>query len=227
MQKTNFLIPKEHKKFPALMQKYKGVFETVESAKGKNLVIRIPPEVADSKDNTMWGELIGVAEHNRKWIELLLFGVEFSFIKIADSELTYAEGEWQSDRKIQKWLHRIGDGIPFSFFFLHKWEARLLTVTGDMVSKGDDIITPRDENHVKFSFNREEQKIIDSRVGVGCQVFMHYCNGTGFDPKQAVEAVLAEFKVPYEYDMVLKEFEKDVETKTQYRIGYGDEKPGV
>jgi len=227
MEKRNYLIPKEHKKFPELMKRYKGVFETMEEAKGKNLVIRIPPELADSKENMMWGEMIGVAEHNRKWIELLLFGVEFMFIKIKDSDLAYSEGEWQSDKKIQKWLSCLSDGIPFSFFFLSKWEARLLTVVGDMVSKGDDIITPRDENRVNFSFNREEQKIIDSRVGVGCQVFMHYCNGTGFDPKQAVEAVLAEFKVPFEYDRVLKEYEKDVELKTKYRIGYGDEKPEV
>ena len=35
MQKTNYLIQKEDKKFPSLMERYKGVFETGESAKGK------------------------------------------------------------------------------------------------------------------------------------------------------------------------------------------------
>jgi len=225
MQKTNDLIPKEHPEFPNLMVRYGNIFKTIESEPDKKIVIKIPHSVVDSRDNSMWGEMLGVAEHNTKWIELLLFGVEFSFEKIAGGELLYVEGEWQSDKKIQSWLHRIGEGIPFSFFFLRQYEARLLSIIGDLIKEPDEVRIQGDETKVKFSFNREEQKIIDSRIGIGCQLFMHYCNGTGFDPKQAVEAILAEFNVWYEYAQVLEQFEKDIKDGAQFRIGFGGKKP--
>jgi hypothetical protein len=225
MQKTNYLIPEEHPEFPNLMVRYGNIFKSIESEPDKKIVIKIPPSVVDSLDNSMWGEMLGVAEHNTKWIELLLFGVGFSFIKIADSGLLYVEGEWQSDKNIQSWLRRLGEGIPFSSFFLSQYEARLLSVIGDLIKQPHEVRIQGDETKVKFSFNSEEQKIIDSRIGIGCQLFMHYCNGTGFDPKQAVEAILAEFNVWYDYTLVLGQFEKDIKDGAQFRIGFGGKKP--
>ena len=225
MQKTNYLIPEEHTEFQNLMESYGNIFKMIESEPEKKIVISIPPAVIENQNNTMWGEMLGIAEHNVKWIELMLFGAEFRFVKIADSELLYVEGEWQADKNIQMWLHRLGDGIPFSFFFLSQWEARLFSILGDMIKEPDEVRIQEDETRAKFSFNREEQKIIDSRIGIGCQLFMHFCNGTGFDPKQAIEAILAEFNAGFEYDEVLEQFEKDIKDGAQFRIGFAGKKP--
>lgn len=225
MDKTNYLIPKQHPDFASLMEKYQIFFKAIEDTGGKKIAINIPADVVEAKSNSMWGEMIALAEHSSKWIQLLMFGIELRFYKDQSEKISYKNGEWQADTNIQRWLRNLGEALPFSFFFLNQWEARLYTVIGDLIKEPDRMEKIVDEDYATFQFDKEQQNTIDYRVGIGCQLFMHYCNGTGYDPKPVIEAILAEFQIPFEYDVILKQFEKDIRENAQYRVSINGKKP--
>ncbi len=225
MEKTNYLIPKNHPDLEGLMKKYKNFFQAIEDTSGKKIVLDIQPAIIKIKSNSMWGEIISVAEHSAKWIQLLMFAIEFNFYKDESATTIYKNGEWQAEKEISLWLRRLGEGIPFSFLFLKQWDARLHTIIGDMINQPSKIEKIVAEDYATYEFNKEQQNIIDSRIGIGCQLFMHYCSGTDYDPKPVIEAILAEFQIPYGYDVILKEFQKDIRENAQYRVSINGKKP--
>ena len=114
------------------------------------------------------------------------------------------------------WLRKLGESLPFTLFFIREWEARFATLTGDiMINKTPELITEDGRGMIKTS--KEEHSLINQRLGQACTLFMHYCRGTGFDPKQAIEAMLAEFNAAYDYSKVEKAFNEELKEGRVHR----------
>ena len=79
----------------------------------------------------------------------------------------------------------------------------------------------REGNHDGFgvNFSTEEQNVINSRIGLACQLFMHYCYDTGYDPKYGIQEIIKEFKMWFTYEMVENVFMEDIKKGVVMRIG--------
>lgn len=213
-----YFYPKSSERFKEAEQRHIPMFKTLSENKDKSLDIIVDPDIIEGKVTMMLNEIILIAEHNKERIECLLFSIKFWFSRIKGSELYFQEGEWQSDKEIQRWLRKNGESLPFTLFFLSDWEARFFSVIGDLIADKKVSIGKRDEMHVIFSVEHDGQNIIDQRTGQACQLFMHYCNETGFEPKQAIEAVLAEFQTCFGYDKVKEQFDKDIKDGVEFLV---------
>lgn len=221
--KKNYFLPKSYKGFKKVEETYIPLYDWLKQNKAMKLLIDINPDIIEERHTLMLNEIILLAEYNKEWIDQLLFSVEFKFRKIKDSELYYQHGEWQSDKEIQRWLRRNGESLPFTCFFLTDWEARFYSIIGDFIADGEASIRKIDELHVNFSIEKDGKNLIDNRVGLACQLFMYFCHETDFDPKQAIEAILAEFRTWYGYDKVKEQFEMDMKKGVKYRAGLKEE----
>ena len=221
MKKEHYFMPLEH---PAL-QRYPATLDQVAKA-GKGLQFSVNPDTVAEKDVDMSCLVIAAAQHKASWIDALLFGLEFKFTEIADSELYHPIERWAADAACRQWFHKMGQAMPFCFYFFHQWEARFLTVTGDMIGKRKEQVRQEPgEKHAYINFDEKQTRIIHSRVGTGSQLFIQYCYQTGIDPRPPVEAMLAEFKMGYEYELVQKKWQEEHDKGVEYGIGIGGQPP--
>lgn len=209
MKKENYYIPKTNPEYEGLMKRYTPLFEKCKDINLKKLNLVTNPDVIEFKQTDKLNEIVLIAEHNREWIELILFTIDFKIQQIKDSELYYGIEDYVTNEKISTWLRKLGETIPFTLFFLRDWEARYATMAGDFIfKKTPKLIT--EDGRALIETSKEEQSLINQRLGQACTLFMHYCHGTGFDPKQAIEAVLAEFNAPYDYSKVEEVFNDEL-----------------
>jgi len=209
MTKENYLIPKTDPEFENLMKKCKPLFEKCKAHDLKKLSITVAPDVIETQQTWMLNEIILMAEHNREWIELFLFTINFKIQQIKDSKLYYGVEDYLTIEKIALWMKKLGESLPFTLFFLREWEARFATIAGDiMINKTPEIV--KEDGRGMFNISKEEQNQINKRLGEACTLFMHYCHGTGFDPQQAIEAMLAEFNAAFDYSKVEEVFNKQL-----------------
>lgn len=210
MKKENYYIPKTNPEYENLIKRYTPIFDKYKAANMKKLSLEVAPNVIESKQTMMLNEIILISEHNKEWIELILFTFNFKIQQIKDSELYYGIEDYLTNEKLAVWFRKLGESIPFTLFFLSEWEARFATMAGDfIINKTPELIT--EDGRAMIETSKEEQNLINQRLGQACTLFMHYCYGTGFDPKQAIEAVLAEFNIHYDYSKVEEVFNEELE----------------
>jgi hypothetical protein len=221
MSTINYLFPRKHPRFQEYYEGYTPALEVIRKEPNKPVVITITPEVIISLDNSKWGAFLALSQHKKEWLEALLFNCHFEFYKDAERTESYKEGEWQRNPDIQSWLRNLGMTVPFSMYFLRQWEQRFMSVVGTMLSSDKTTISETDrENIAQFTFTPEHQRQIDKRVGEGSQMFLHFCEGTGINPKPAVEAVLAEFQVPFTYELVYEQFRNDLKVGFEWGMKF-------
>lgn len=223
LTKENYLIPKTHPQFEGLMQIYEPMFNNI-TANNKGLSLKIEPDVIEAGQTMMFNEIILMAEHKKEWLEAILFAINLQIEQFKGGELYYSVEHFLTNEKIALWLRRLGETIPFTCFFLEDWEARFGTIAGDIiVNTKPDFVTEFDKARITTSV--EDTKRIQQRIGRACTLFMHYCYGTGFDPKQAIEAILAEFQTPFDYLKVEQVFKEELEKKFVYRVSLDGDPP--
>ncbi len=211
MQKTNYLIPKEHQHYKAIEEAFSPMLELLVQQPKKNFSLTVPANVVSSKETAFINEIVMLAQHKKEWVHRMLFGIKLKFQKSPDSEEIYEDGEWQIEKDIQLWIRKVGEGIPVSCFFLQEWEARYLCITGDIFA--DDrmkILDYRDDGRLQLETTVEDQRVIIDRIADASKMFLFYCHPSGFDPKQAIEAILAEFKIPLEFEMIKEMYDEEV-----------------
>jgi hypothetical protein len=217
MKKENYFMPKTDPLFENLMKRHKPLFEKCKANNLKKLSLSVAPEVIEKKQTVMINEILLMAEHNREWIELILFTIYFKIQQIKDSKLYYGVEDYVTNKEIGIWLRKLGESLPFTLFFLGEWEARFATIAGDIIiNKKPELIT--EEGRGMFNISKEDQNQINKRLGQACTLFMHYCHGTGFDPKQAIEAMLAEFNAVFDYAKVEEVFKKELKKGMKPRV---------
>ncbi|MBI5216284.1 MAG: hypothetical protein HY960_11075 [Ignavibacteriae bacterium] len=224
MSTINYIFPSTHPRFQEYLTRFRPAFDVITQQKNSVVELRITPEVIISLDNSKWSSLIALSQHKREWLEALMLNCQFTFHKDAELTQPYKEGEWQRNPDIQSWLRNLGMTVPFSMYFLRTPEQRFISVVGAMLSSDKTIITETDqENVAQFQFTPEQLRQLDRRVGEGSVLFLHFCNGTGVNPKPAIEALLAEFQVPFNYDIVYEQFQKDLKVGFEWGIKFFDQ----
>jgi hypothetical protein len=216
-KKINYFIPPTHPSFEDWMRVYKPVFEIYTANRTKTINYKVDPAVIESVQTLRMNEVIMMAEHKKEWIESIIFGINFEIKQISGSDLYYGIEDFLTNAKIARWLRRLGETFPITCFFLSQWEGRLGSIAGDIfIKKEPDIVN--ESGNGGFMTTAEEEKEIQERVWQASKLFMHYCYGTGYEPKQAIEAVLAEFNAVFEYEKVAEVFKKEIKNGFYYRV---------
>ncbi len=223
LTKINYLIPKTHSEFEGLMQIYEPLLNNLTTNNLKGLSLKVEPRVIEGGQTRGINEIMLMAEHKKEWLEAILFGISLRIEQFKESELYYSLEDFLTNEKIALWLRKLGETIPFTCFFLDEWEARFGAIAGDIIIN----IKPdlRTENKARITTSVEDTKLIQQRIGQACTLFMHYCYGTGFDPKQAIEAILAEFQTDFDYAKVEAVFKEELEKNFVYRVSIDGSPP--
>src|SRR5947207_4237814 len=80
----------------------------------QRIVIEVPRSAILRGDISTVANLLAAAQHKKKWIDALLFGMEFSFLSgrpTGSNFLTFEE--WASDPHYQRWFNIMGAKLPF------------------------------------------------------------------------------------------------------------------
>lgn len=194
--KEHYLISKDDPIFKEIERKFSATLEHLVQKPKKSFAFTVAAEVVSSNQTDLMNEIVLLAQHKKVWIDRILFGIRLKFKKSPENEELYEYGEWQMEKDIQLWIRKIGEGISVSCFFLREWEARFLSIAGDILADDRMKIVTRRDDRMQLETSLEDQRVIIDRLTESSKMFLHYCHPSGFDPKQAIEAVLAEFEVP-------------------------------
>jgi len=189
----------------------------------KKFTLDVAPDIVTDMETDLFLMLIAVAQHKKEWIERLLWGIDFKFSEIKDSELYLPVEAWTVSKPHQLWFYKLTEKFPSAVYFIRVWEARLLCLIGDMVHKDEIKITPdeKSKSRAVFTLTHAQQQKVNHRIGFASQFFMEYCYETGIKAKPYIEALLAEFNIHFDYEFIKKQWYKEHKKGMQYRIGIG------
>lgn len=194
-----------------LIQEYASILNAMVAKPQNKMSIDITPSVVSEYDMGMISQLIAVAQQKREWIEILLTGIKFKFLRYEEVDDDYLEGaEWATDPIYQQWFFELGRVLPLSSFFLHSMEARLFTINGDFF--GEVIQKAKEEGNdlmggIKLS--EEELKLTNMRLFWACISFYTYCNQTGFESQPHIESLIREIQGAFTFEQIKEEWLKN------------------
>ncbi len=198
-----------------IIQEYAPLLNAMVAKQQNKMSIDIPPSAVNQGDIGMISQLIAVAQQKKEWIEILISGIKFKFLRYEEVEDDYLEGpEWATDPTYQQWFFELGRALPLSSFFLHNIESRLFTINGDFF--GEVIQKAKDEGNESVSgikLSEEELKLTNMRLFWACISFYTYCNQTGFDAQPHIENFIKEIQGAFTFEQL-----KDEWLKNDYRL---------
>lgn len=215
--KKFYLLPPDDPHIAA----YSDGLDTIVRDATKRFSLITDPEVVADGQTDLFIMLIAVAQYKKEWIEKLLWGIDFKFPEIKDTKLYLPVEAWSMSKPHQQWFFKLTEKFPSSVYFIKEWEARMLCIMGDMIFKDEIKITPDEQNkkYAIFELTHQQQQTVAHRIFFASQFFMEYCYETGVKAKPYIEAVLAEFDLNADYELVKKEWYKEHTQGRKYRIG--------
>jgi len=159
-------------------------------------------------------ELVLALQHFPKLMEKYIFSVETDFV---DSDGTQVPvDDWKENREVMKWFVTL-NSFPVMIFFLNDPETRSFCLFGDLVDKHDK--NNSTENGI--AFKSKEVNEICQRLFHSCYMFFMFCHKTGFDPSPYIEALMAEYDLPFTFAMVKEKYLEDVNKGIHFRAFSG------
>ena len=201
-----------------VIEKYKPAFDAFGRDDMHTFTFTVDPEHVDTMQVAMLQEMIAALQHFPHRIDKWLFTVGFNFTQVAHSKLYYQKLDWKSNPKYYRWFCKMGT-FPLTIFFLNDSDARFYSLAGDFLADGK--ATVQHEPGKKTSlvgFEGEELKTICERLFTACWMLHIYCHGSSYNPRTFIEALLAEYGLPIEYEQVRKKYKEDVKTGIKLRI---------
>jgi hypothetical protein len=201
------------------IKQYEKVLDHV-AQENRGLTLNVNPDIVHEGNTDLAAILMAVAQHKAEWINGLMFGINFNFIKLQDTNSYFSVLEWANMPEYRAWLSKMGSSLPMAMFFLKDWEARFYSITGNLVNEKKTELLTDEEGQAGIAFSPEQFEIIHQRVGEGCQLFIDYCYGTGFDARPAIETILHEFQVKFDYEKVEEVFLKNLSEGVHYSMNF-------
>ena len=202
-----YLIPAGDKK----IEDFKISYSLLASNDNHTLNMAISQDlIADNNIGTIT-DLILCFQHYPKLIQKMIFAIDFKFENEYGNEI--AAEDWKGVNEYVQYISLL-QTLPFSIFFFQDQDVRAYIFLGDMLLNGRAKPLPDGT----INFDAETMNELCNRMFHFCWSFMMYCYNTGFDPKDYVSAILADFDLPVTYEHVKEKFDADIKTGVQIRV---------
>jgi hypothetical protein len=194
---------------PAFLQFEKG---------NQDLAFDINCEFVDTNEVAAIQQMVIALQHYPHLIEKMLFAVVFRFRLVDGVEIWLSEDEWKLNPQVYRWFHQLHQ-LPLILFFIKDDDARFYTLMGDVLAGGGlDYQLDADGNALGVAFSDEQIQTLARRIYSSCWSFILYCHGTGFNPDVYIDALIADYDMPFSVADIRKECEADIEKGTAVRV---------
>lgn len=207
-----FLVPPGHE----IVNNWKANFQQLEQSNDE-LVFTVNPTIVDSGQVAWIQQMIIALQHYPHLIERMVFAVKFKFMLVDDVAVELSEDEWKMMPEVYRWFHAVS-ASPMAVYFINDPDARAYCLMGDILA-GNNYKTHHDPNSKQtgIEFDMEQLQLIADRLFNSAWAFLMYCHATGFNPDNYINALLADFDMPFTAADVRKQYEEDVERGIQFR----------
>lgn len=197
-----------------IVQNWKQTFEKLATSQDDLVFTVNPSNIAEGRVGFVQQMVIAL-QHYPHLIERMLFSLKFRFMLVDDVGVEISEDEWKMKPEVYQWFFEMLS-IPSMVFFIKDNDARFYIMMGDVFSSGkfEYETDPRSKN-LGIKFNEEQLNLLARRLFNSAWSFFIYCHGTGFDPYPYVDALLADFNMPFTAADVKKSSEESIERGVQ------------
>ena len=201
--KKYFIVPPE----AAVITEYSEALETVYQHRKEKFTMTASASVVAEREVGMMASILAAAQHKKKWIDMLIFGIDFEFYKGEETEKEIIETrKWKTNPEYQKWFCHLFSRTPFSVFFIRDEDARLFALQGDflydMLRNSEGEIR---NGKIKVEVPAEKIQLINNRLYLACVSFYTYCSGMHIDAEGYIEALIAEMRGNFSFKQVYKD----------------------
>jgi hypothetical protein len=200
---------------PAFLQLEKGNLD---------LAFNVNPTAVSGDEVASIQQMVIALQHYPHLIEKMLFAIVIHFRLVDDVEIQLSEDEWKTNPQVYRWFQQMHQ-LPLMIFFIKDHDARFYTLMGDVFAEGGlDYQMDADGNAIGVAFNEEQMQTFAQRIYWSCYSFMLYCHGTGFNPDRYVDALIADYDMPFSVADIRKECEANIEKGAAARVVLIDKK---
>ncbi len=208
-----FLVPPQD----PIVQKWTPAFQNLERSQD-DLVLTVNPTIMAQGEVAFIQELVMALQHHPQLIERLIFSIRFNFMLVDDVPVEVSEHEWKSRTEAYSWFFKMSS-LPMTVYFIGDQDARGYCLFGDFLASGNfDAEEGSDGLHHSIGFTAEQMQLIANRLFHGAWALLMYCHNTGFNPDKYIDALLADYDMPFTVSDVRRQYEEDVEKGIAFRM---------
>ena len=205
-----YIIPKDAPEIDT----YRGTFKYLDENKCQGLTLCVHQDMVKNGQVAMLQEMIPAMQHYPQIIEQMILGFELKFTEIEGSEIFFPDTYWKREAQYYRWFHKMFN-MPLVLFYLHDEDARFYCLAGDMLADKAVTVTGGLDRGGRSTvgFTMAQVNILAARLHNACWMMLVYCHASGFDPKNYIEAMIANFDLhkKLSYETVYKAYKKDIE----------------
>lgn len=208
-----FLIPPND----PIVQSWDAVLTKLEQS-NDDLVFTVNPTNAEDGQVAFIQQMVMALQHRPHLIERMTFSVKFKFMLVDDVLVEVSENEWKMSREVYNWFYQMSM-LPVMIYFISDQDARGYCVFGDFLASGNYTYEEESDGiHKMIAFTEEQQQLIMDRLFHSAWAFLMYCHNTDFNPDKYIDALLADFNMPFGVADVRKKYDEDIERGIQFRM---------
>ncbi|HTM94115.1 MAG TPA: hypothetical protein VL095_16960 [Flavisolibacter sp.] len=183
-----------------------------------DLIFTVNPNIVNGNEVAYIQQMVIALQHYPHLIEKMLFAVSLRFRLVDDVEVELSEDAWKTDPQVYRWFHAMHQ-LPLIVFFIKDHDARFYTLFGDYLSAGGlDYEMDANGNAVGIRLNEEQIQTFAQRIYASCKTFWLYCYGTGFNCDTYIDALIADYDMPFSVAEISKECEDEIEKGAAVRV---------
>lgn len=207
-----FLIPPEDE----IVKDWKPAFQKLEQSSDQ-LVFTVNPAIIAGKEVASFQQMLMALQHYPHLIERMIFSVNFKFMLVDDVPVEVSEDEWKMRPEVYLWFHEMLN-LPISMFFIADGDARSYCLFGDVLALGNFKQEQDAGGQTGLEFSMEQMQLMADRLINGSWALLMYCHATGFNPDKYIDALLADYDMPFTAADVRSKYEKDIEGGIKFRM---------
>ncbi len=135
-----------------------------------------------------------------------------------DIPVEISEAEWKRRPEVHSWFHSMS-ALPPVLYFINDSDACDYFLFGDMLASGHFChCTGTVNRNVMTEFTEEQREVIANRVFHSSWCLLMYCHATGFNPDKYIDALLADYDMPFIAADVRKRYNEEIEKGIRFGI---------
>lgn len=200
-----------------IVQNWKRNFQKLEQSQDV-LVFTVNPTIVDEGQVAWIQQMVLALQHHPHLIERMIFSVKFKFMLVDDVPVELTENEWKMKPEIYRWFYGMST-LPIMVYFINDQDARSYCLAGDIFASGN--FTYQQEANSKqltIQFTMEQLQVIADRLFHSAWALLMYCHATGFNPDTYIDALLADYNMPFTAADVRRQYDEDIEKGMHFRM---------
>lgn len=200
-----------------IVQNWKRNFQKLEQSQDV-LVFTVNPTIVDEGQVAWIQQMVLALQHHPHLIERMIFSVKFKFMLVDDVPVELTENEWKVKPEIYRWFYGMST-LPIMVYFINDQDARSYCLAGDIFASGN-FTYQQDANskQLAIQFTMEQLQVIADRLFHSAWALLMYCHATGFNPDTYIDALLADYNMPFTAADVRRQYDEDIEKGMHFRM---------